>query len=378
MKQITIILFVLLQAFYSYGQVVNFKHLSFDLSKLDYKNEYRESRYDSVYLPDQQDYELRSYGMSIYSSRNHEYFLIVKDTIDLALIRKTIGCDAPPKTNFYYYHKDTLLWGKYMDNGINGVHFFENDGSVIIGWRSVWVDDNYQLFYDRQGNVFDTLSIDEEIYDLDNYLKLISYYIEPSEGNGGMFRIKCVNSNNKELWKDEVNLKPKEYMHMSVSGNGSKFIIESMDTTFSFNSNHKLLWKKSKSDCKTHKYFTFKGNYLIYSNYIVKNGDKHIFDANTFIYDNQTGNLIAKIDSINYNNKTLIPISTKTVKNSDYLYFMTYPWLDKTDIIITDVKGNTLTYKEDSKSPDYIEYKNDGFYLYSNEKGLLEKMKYKP
>jgi len=379
MKQTTIILIVLLQAFSIHGQVVDFKHLSFDLSKLDYKNEYRESRYDSVYLPDQQDYELRSYGMSIYSSRNHEYFLIVKDTIDLALIRKTIGCDAPPKTNFYYYHKDTLLWEKYMDNGINGVHFFENDGSVIIGWRSVWVDDNYQLFYDRQGNVFDTLSINEEIYDLDNYLKLIRYQIESQYGNDGVDRIRCIDSRCRVLWTDSVVLRPGQYRGLELDQKGSKFSIATNDSIWTYDSNLNLLWKRRFEKLMYSPHYIGTGEYMVGKKCKPIDDKSHTEEPELYIYDSKTGKLVNIIDSIYYGNTYITSLSPRTIRNSGYVYYENIFWdIKKCDLVFTDIMGKVIFFKsiDLNNRPTKIEY-NKGFNLYHNE-NLIETIKYKP
>jgi hypothetical protein len=366
MKQTTIILFVLLQTFYSYGQVVRFDDLSFDLSMLDNRNEYRESRYDTVVFQsgDYKDEYLYNYGKSIYASKNHDYFVVSFDTTCVAPLEQETACDSPSETDYYFYHKNSLLWKKHFTNSIGKVHFFEDDGSLIITWADAWVE-NFHLFYDRQGNILDTIPIDEEIYALDNDQVLLYYKTD------SINRVKCLGSSNREIWRDVVHLKAYESRNFfDVSGNGSRFILVYRDTIYSYNSSHKLLWKRYSNNFGVDNYLSYSGKYLI----------KKVFKPNdeTYIYDNQSSKLIKKIDTIYYNNSSFVPKYCNMIYNSDYLFFENLLWdIGKCDMVITDIMGNVILFKSYPLrgGPMRIEY-DKGFKLYNSK--LMETIKYKP
>jgi hypothetical protein len=377
MKQISIILIVLLQAFFSFGQVVDFKQMSFDLSKLDYKNEYSEFRYDTIEYPGEEHRWLWVFGKGVYASRNHEYFLLVNDSQSIGPIGQGIGSDVSPNTDYFYYHKNTLLWQDYMNNGIRDVHFFENDGSVIIKWFETYEYENYSFFYDKQGNILDTISGDVQIFDLDNNLKLIQYYVQPIYGNNGVHRIWCLDSRCRKLWEDSIVLRPGQFRGLDVTNKGSIFSIHTNDSTWTFDSNHNLLWKRCREKYTGNGYYVGSGDYIAGKKYKPDDKGSWITEPELYIYNSKTGNLVKRIDTIYYSNTFLVSLSPKLVMNSEYVYYENIFWdIKKCDIVITDIMGKVILFKSFSlnNEPDRIEY-NKGFNLYLN-KNLIETIKY--
>jgi hypothetical protein len=380
MKQTTLIIIVLLQAFSSFGQVVDFKYLSLDLSNLDYKNQYREFRYDTLEYPGEEHRWLWNFQKLLCASKNREYFFELKDSMSVGSIDQGIGSDVCPQIEYYYFHKDSLLWKGNVDNmSIGGVHFFENDGSVLIKWDCFWNDYNYSLFYDRKGNVFDTLSVDEQIFDLDNNLKLIRYQIESEHGNDGVDRIRCIDSKCRVLWTDSVVLRPGQYRSFELNQKGSKFSIRTMDSIWSYDSDHNLLWKKSRDKYKSHENYVGSGDYMAGKKYNPDDNGYWIEKPELYIYDSKSGNLVTRIDTIYYGDTCLISLSPKLVRNSEFVYYENIFWdSKKCDLVFTDIMGKVIFFKslDLNYRPTYIEY-NKGFNLYHNE-NLIETIKYKP
>lgn len=380
MKQTTIILFVLLLASYSSGQVVDFKYLSLDLSNLDYKNQYRESRSDTIEYSGEEYQWLWDFQKWIQASKNREYFFECKDSMPIGPIGQGTGSDVCSKIEYYYYHKDSLLWKGNVDNmGIGGVHFFENDGSVLIKWDCVWNDYNYSLFYDRKGNVFDTLSVDEQIFDLDNNLKLIRYHVQSIYGNDGVDRIRCIDSRCQVLWTDSVVLRPGKHRSFELNNRGSKFLIRTNDSIWSYDSDHNLLWKKRRDKNKRIDCYVGSGDYMVGKKYNPDDNGSWIEKPELYIYDSKSGNLVTRIDTIYYGDTCLISLSPKLVMNSEYVYYENILWdIKKCDIVITDIMGKVILFKSLALNmkPTRIEY-NKGFNLYHND-NLIETIKYKP
>jgi hypothetical protein len=380
MKQTTLIIIVLLQAFSSFGQVVDFKYLSLDLSNLDYKNQYREFRSDTIEYPGE-EYRWKWYFQKwICASRNREYFFEVKDSMPIGPIGHGTGSDVCPQIEYYYYHKNSLLWqGNVVNMGIGGVHFFENDGSVLIKWGCFWNDYNYSLFYDRKGNVFDTLSVNEQIFDLDNNLKLIRYQIESEYGNDGVDRIRCIDSRCRVLWTDSVVLRPGQYRGLELDQKGSKFSIHTNDSIWTYDSNLNLLWKRRFEKLMYSPHYIGTGDYMVGKKCRPIDEKSNTDEPELYIYDSKTGNLINIIDSIYYGNTFITSLSPRTIRNSGYVYYENIFWdIKKCDLIFTDIMGKVIFFKsfDLNNQPTHIEY-NKGFNLYHNE-NLIETIKYKP
>jgi hypothetical protein len=374
MKQTSIILIVLLQALFSFGQIVDFKEMSFDLSKLDYKNEYREEKIDTVYIPSIDDHEIQAYGKSVFASKNHEYFVVAKDTTYIAAM-KTIGYDAPPYTYFSYYHKDTLLWSKFLNAGMGDVFFFENDEYLMI--KLGFFELNGLFSFNKNGQPIDTISPASKVFRLDNDLLLIKDYVSENYDLGGTDQISIIDSRGFLKWENNLNLRVGEQRDLEVAQNGSKFSIRLKDSIWLYDSDYNLLWKQGFQKYKYSPHFIGNGDFMFAKKYENIDDKTQRTKPELYIYDSKTGNFINKIDTVFYGDKCLISLFPRSIINSELIYYENIS-LDnnKFDIIITDIKGKVVLFKSLAlnKRPTSIAYYK-GFNLYYND-NLIETIKY--
>lgn len=337
MKRLLFILLFINQI--CFGQIINFGKYEFDISRLNSRNEYRLNKIDTIYS-ESKIVKIIYSNFYVFSSENHKYFLIVCDT--------TQGDEMPSKTKCFYYKGNNLLWTESRDNSISGACFFEINGSVIIKWDHPFAEENFHLFYDSAGYIFDTLDVHNHYSKLENDF-LIKRWVKDS------LYLSIINSNDKILCKKSFS---NEYhnVYPFESGNGRFIILASNDTLYSYDNRFNLLWKKKFP--RTNIEISYSGNYIMADlfepipkvNYL-----KHLYYE---IYDNKTSLMINRIINFNLDNAIVIPEIGRFIKNSDLLNFYCYERsiknrnANKTILIITDVKGQIIKSKNYDRNLD--------------------------
>ena len=372
MKKYYVLISVLIKIYLCSGQIIVLSHHSFDLSKLSYKNGYIHATTDTVGRSEHNEGSLYTYVNGIYASENKEYYLIFFDTTCGGPIGIPIGCDAPTNTYLEFYHQDKLLWSEQRLNSLNEVYFFEENGAIIIKWTDAWAD-NYYLFYDRNGVIFDTIPISDQIYDVTDNKKIIYHKEEECDV------IKCIDINNLMVWEKILPNKNDKNRRLHVSENGERFIIEEFDTIYSYNSLNNLVWKIQNDNFDGQSDISNSGKYFYKNILISKDKNNKAIKSYVAIFDNNTGDILYNIDTIYFNNILSTYPYAHFVKNSDYLYFLNYDRINNSwDILITDIKGaEILSISVQNTSTPHLVYLSGVFEIYENNK-LIKTIKNKP
>lgn len=369
MKKYLIINIILLLTYPCFSQVIDFKEISFDLSKLDYKNEYKESKIDTIYEPSLNNYEIWSYDKCVYASKNNKYFLVTIDTMFIGASKCT-GYDLPPSNYLSYYQYDSLLWRKNLRAGIRDVFFFENDEQLMISLGFFEIEGLFS--FSKTGQEIDTISPANNIYRLDNDLLLINDYGSEYYALNDIDQISIIDSKGNYKLKDYIKKNNRNQRRIEVAKDGSKFSINSKDSAWVYDSNLNLLWKLGLK-FKYGPRFMGAGDYI----FIKERDSLRMTKPELKIYDSSNGNFVMQLDTIKYGDSSLTSLLPQPIRNSEYVYYRNIFWdLNKCDIIITDVFGKTLLYTKISLDyePQYITYEQ-GFNLYRDNK-IVKTIKY--
>jgi len=371
MKKLILLILLITQTLLCFTQIIKLKEFDFDLSNLNEDNQYHFSKWDTIYYPEYDYHLVYIYRTSVYASENRLLFLFVESTTPLGTVENYLGADAPADTRYSYFYKDSLLWSEFKSCSLDEVYIFEKDSSLIITWNDFWAEENQHIFYDKNLNPLDTLSLDSKIYPLSSDNILIR------DDNYSGASLKCMINSSTESWIKHYTLSKKYELNISCSGNRSFYSIQHNDSIKSYNADHELIWGESKAEYKHSPWFTFSGKYLLYSNYEIIDGT---IVPTILIFDNKNCKQLASIDSVYYNNSYQVLHSPKQIKYSDFLFFRNPNWdNDGGDLVVTDILGRVILYKTYTLNdfPTSIIKLNDEFDIYHND-DLLEKIKYKP
>lgn len=363
-----LVLIVLFHSSLCFSQSINFGSLDFDLNNLDLNGEYFTTKTDTIGITDKYDGTLVAYSFGIYASSQREYFVIYYDTVCICPLNIPIGCDTPTETDLLYYHGNKLLWKEHRSNAISDVSFFENNGSLIISWEDAWAE-NFHLLYNKNGNIIDTFSIKNRIYDLNNNKKIFSEF-----HNAEYSIANCIDNNGQNIWSSEFLFNDNKKRRIHVPKNGNNYMFEYLDSIVVFNSNDQILFQIKNPDYSSSVAYLKNGDYF-YKNIILRLENKRIQESYVLVYNNTSGELISKIDTIQIKDIQTSSIYARAVKNSDNLYFVDLERPNRIyHVLITDIKGRDIAKYSSSEAVYSISYTNNGYEIYG-EKNLITTIK---